>query len=97
MKAPNDYKAVPVGTENFKELRAQNGYYVDKTSFIKTVFTDLSPVLLFTRPRRFGKTLLISTFATFLNINKDDPQDTEETRRFFVNNSWEDFPLLLFL
>ncbi len=83
MKAPNDYKAVPVGTENFKELRAQNGYYVDKTSFIKTVFTDLSPVLLFTRPRRFGKTLLISTFATFLNINKDDPQDTEETRRLF--------------
>ncbi len=83
MKTVKDYKKVPVGTENFKELRTQNGYYVDKTSFIKTVFTDLSPVLLFTRPRRFGKTLLISTLATFLNINKDDPQDTEETRKLF--------------
>lgn len=83
MNTVKAYKEVPVGTENFKELRAYNGYYVDKTSFIKTVFTDLSPVLLFTRPRRFGKTLLISTIATFLNINKDDPQNTEATHKLF--------------
>ena len=50
------------GPKNFKELKDQNGYFVDKTEYIKTAFTDTDSVLLFKRPRRFGKNLLMTMF-----------------------------------
>ncbi|MGN1357616.1 MAG: AAA family ATPase, partial [Succinivibrionaceae bacterium] len=53
------FKQLPLGNEDFVSLRENDYYYVDKTSYLKAVFTDSSPVLLFTRPRRFGKTLLM--------------------------------------
>ena len=61
-------KQLPYGVENFVSLREKGYYYVDKTPYLKTVFTDSSSVLLFTRPRRFGKTLLMDMFDSFLSI-----------------------------
>ena len=65
---------LPTGKDDFTKLREQNCYFVDKTPYIKQVFgVDASDVLLFTRPRRFGKTLLISMFDSFLKINAEQP------------------------
>ena len=68
---------------SFEELIEDNGYFVDKTEFIKTVFTSSTKVLLFTRPRRFGKTLLMTMFETFLKINPDKPFDTTLQQKYF--------------
>lgn len=65
------FKVLPIGKDNFAELRDKNRYYVDKTSYLKQVFDiDGSDVLLFTRPRRFGKTLLLDMFKNFLKISE---------------------------
>jgi len=71
------------GPKNFKELKDQNGYFVDKTEYIKTAFTDTDSVLLFTRPRRFGKTLLMTMFESFLQINPEKPFDTSVQQKYF--------------
>ena len=52
-----------IGNDSFIDIITKGGYYVDKTSYIKKVFTNISPVILFTRPRRFGKTLLMDMEA----------------------------------
>ena len=51
---------LPMGIENFKEIRTGKYYYVDKTGLIKTLLEHFGKVNLFTRPRRFGKTLNMS-------------------------------------
>ena len=61
---------------SFEALIDAKGNFVDKTEYLKTVFTDSAKVLLFTRPRRFGKTLLMTMFESFLKINSDKPFDT---------------------
>ena len=48
---------LPVGIENFEEIRRNQYYYIDKTKLIEQLFDSLGKVSLFTRPRRFGKTL----------------------------------------
>ena len=50
-------KKLPVGIENFREFSTENFYYVDKTMFIKDLLLNWGKVNLFTRPRRFGKTI----------------------------------------
>ena len=68
-------KTISPSRESFEKLITNNNYYVDKTHLIKTVFkTEQSDVLLITRPRRFGKTLTMSTFYEFLRINPKDPK-----------------------
>ena len=74
---------LPTGKDNFPLLREGNCYFVDKTPYLKTVFTDQSAVLLFTRPRRFGKTLLISMFDSFLKINPEKPFDNSKQLELF--------------
>lgn len=64
-------KRLPVGIENFREIRQGNFYYVDKTSLIEQLLTDWSKVSLFTRPRRFGKSLNMSMLQTFFEIGAD--------------------------
>ena len=54
-----DRKMIPVGVSNFYDMRTMGYYYVDKTDFIKDLLSNVSAVTLFTRPRRFGKTLAI--------------------------------------
>ncbi|MBB5263971.1 hypothetical protein HNP82_001076 [Catenibacillus scindens] len=59
-------KRLPVGIENFEEIRTENFYYIDKTGMIKDLLTKWSKVNLFTRPRRFGKSLNMSMLKCFL-------------------------------
>ena len=78
------FLALPYGKDDFTKLREQNCYFVDKTPYIKQVFgVDASDVLLFTRPRRFGKTLLISMFDSFLKINPEKPFDNSKQLELF--------------
>ena len=73
-------KKINIGDESFSEYIQMNRYYVDKTLFIKEIFfEDASKVLLLTRPRRFGKTLTMSTFYEFLRINPSNPDNPEDT------------------
>lgn len=64
-------KKLPVGIENFEELRKENFYYVDKTGLIRDLLNNWRKVNLFTRPRRFGKTLNMSMFRSFFEIGAD--------------------------
>ncbi|WP_349763914.1 AAA family ATPase [Fusobacterium sp. SYSU M8D902] len=66
-------KKVPIAIEDFKEIIEQDYYYVDKTKFIEDILNDGAKVKLFCRPRRFGKTLNMSTLKYFFDIkNKDE-------------------------
>lgn len=62
---------LPIGIENFKEMRTEGYYYIDKTGLIKTLLENLGKVNLFTRPRRFGKTLNMSMLKYFLGKEND--------------------------
>ena len=62
---------LPVGIENFKEIRTEGFYYVDKTKLIKQLLEQWGKVNLFTRPRRFGKTLNMSMLQCFFEIGTD--------------------------
>jgi len=64
-------KPLPIGTDLFRKLRENNAYYVDKTSIIKEITTNASDVHLFTRPRRFGKTLTMSMLNEFFSVIGD--------------------------
>lgn len=61
-------------TENFDTLRQTGGYYVDKTVFLEKFLESPSDASLFTRPRRFGKTLLMSMLASFFDIARNSRQ-----------------------
>lgn len=64
-------KKLPVGVENFKDIRSEEFYYVDKTSMIRDLLNRWGMVNLFTRPRRFGKSLNMSMLQTFFEIGCD--------------------------
>ena len=64
-------KKLPVGIEDFKEIIEKDYYYVDKTAFISDLIAGGSKVHLFTRPRRFGKTLNMSMLRYFFEIGTD--------------------------
>lgn len=61
-------KKLPVGIENFEKIRTGNFYYVDKTGLIRDLLLNWGEVNLFTRPRRFGKSLNMSMLKAFLEI-----------------------------
>ncbi|MBQ6635890.1 MAG: AAA family ATPase [Lachnospiraceae bacterium] len=67
---------IPVGRENFDEIRKNRSYYIDKTEILYELVegTD-NEVTLFTRPRRFGKTLMLSMMESFFSIQKGDSSD----------------------
>ena len=71
-------RKIPIGIENFRELIKDNYFYVDKTKFIEEIFNDGAKVKLFTRPRRFGKTLNMSMLKYFFDI-----REKEENRKLF--------------
>ncbi len=62
---------LPVGIENFEEIRTNGYYFVDKTKFIEQLIQNKSKVFLFTRPRRFGKTLNMSMLKYFFEFGTD--------------------------
>ena len=66
-------KKLPIGLSDFKEIIEYDYYYFDKTKFIENILEDRSKVKLFTRPRRFGKTLNMSMLKYFFDVkNKDE-------------------------
>ena len=71
-------KRLAIGLSDFKELIEEDFYYFDKTNFIEEVIKDGAKVKLFTRPRRFGKTLNMSMLKYFFDIEK-----REENRKLF--------------
>ena len=71
-------KLIPDGISDFKTLIENNYYYVDKTPFISEVGKNVGKTLLFTRPRRFGKTLNMSMLKYFFDV-----KDAEENRKLF--------------
>ncbi len=64
-------KALPIGVEFFEDFKAKNYYYVDKTAFITEFLETKGIVNLFTRPRRFGKSLNVNMFKSFFEIGAD--------------------------
>ena len=73
-------KKLPIGISDFKEIIENNYYYFDKTKFIENILEDGSKVKLFTRPRRFGKTLNMSMLKYFFDI-----KNKGENRKLFEN------------
>ena len=72
--------AVPVGVENFERIIKDGYYYADKSLLIEKMLENRTPVTLFTRPRRFGKTLNMSMIKYFFDI-----ENKEENRKLFEN------------
>ena len=64
-------KKLPVGIEDFEEIRTEGFYYIDKTNLIEQLLDNWSKVTLFTRPRRFGKTLNMSMLRSFFELGTD--------------------------
>lgn len=64
-------KKLPIGIDSFEKIRTNDFYYVDKTLFIKELLENWGEVNLFTRPRRFGKTLNMSMLKSFFDIGSD--------------------------
>ena len=64
-------KKLPIGIENFVELQTEEFYYVDKTGLIRDLLNHWAKVNLFTRPRRFGKSLNMSMLKTFFELGTD--------------------------
>ncbi len=64
-------KKLPIGIENFEKLRKEDFYYVDKTGLIRDLLYNWGEVNLFTRPRRFGKSLNMSMLQTFFSVDSD--------------------------
>jgi len=75
-----DKKPLPIGIDDFKTIIEEDYYYVDKTKMIETLLDDGAKVTLFTRPRRFGKTLNMSMLNYFFNL-----KNKEENRKLFEN------------
>ena len=73
-------KAVPVGIEDFERIINEDYYYVDKTQLIEELLINRAPVTLFTRPRRFGKTLNMSMIKYFFDV-----KNKEENKKLFEN------------
>ena len=82
-------KKIPIAIEDFREVREQDYYYVDKTKFIEDILNDGSEVKLFCRPRRFGKTLNMSMLKYFFNIENKD-----ENRKLFNSLYIENSPMM---
>jgi hypothetical protein len=66
---------IGIGESDFKRLRIRENYYIDKTMYIKHIIDNESRMLLVTRPRRFGKTLNMSTLRYYFDINGKDTKD----------------------
>ncbi|MBQ9274290.1 MAG: AAA family ATPase, partial [Succinivibrio sp.] len=81
------------GREGFASIRIDGGIYIDKTSYLRDFFLRLpakpgeggaeSAVMLFTRPRRFGKTLTLSMLESFFALNYENPGDTGKAQKLF--------------
>ena len=79
-------KKLPIGIDNFEKIRENDYYYVDKTGMIKDLIMSGAEVTLFTRPRRFGKTLNMSMLKSFFSIDVPEEyliKDSESRQKIF--------------
>lgn len=83
-------KKIPIGIESFKELIEENYFYIDKTKFIEEIVNDGAKVKLFTRPRRFGKTLNMSMLKYFFDI-----RESEDNKKLFENLYIKNSPVFI--
>ena len=83
-------KLIPIAVENFKEIITKNYYYIDKTKLIEEILMDGAKVKLFTRPRRFGKTLNMSMLKYFFDI-----RGVEENKKLFKDLYIENSPYFI--
>ena len=79
-------KKIPIGVDNFKKIIIDNYFYIDKTKFIEEIFNDGAEVKLFTRPRRFGKTLNMSMLKNFFDI-KEAEENSKLFDDLYIKNS----------
>ena len=93
-----------MGIENFERIRRDGFYYVDKTRMIEDLLENMALVNLFTRPRRFGKTLNMSMLKYFFEIGNDNTLFDRKAlfeglkfqgKRNSATNTWESFQLFL--
>lgn len=80
-----DYKPLPVGVDNFEHLITRGYYFIDKTWFIKELLGKKGSVNLFTRPRRFGKTLNMSMLQYFFEDMRTDNGEKKDNAYLFEN------------
>lgn len=76
-------KKIGIGYENYKEFIDDDMYYIDKTLLIRDIIQSGGKVTLFTRPRRFGKTLALSTLRTFFELEYDRDGNVIDNRKYF--------------
>ncbi len=82
-------RKIPIGVDNFREIITESYYYADKTKFIEGIVNDGAKVKLFTRPRRFGKTLNMSMLKYFFDV-----ENKEENRKLFNGLYIENSPVI---
>ena len=81
---------LPVGIDSFEKIRRNNFYYIDKTKLIEQLVETGGEVTLFTRPRRFGKTLNMSMLKSFFEVGTDESLAyIFQAAKSFVTNIWE--------
>lgn len=88
----SEKKIPPIGVENFEEIRTEDYYYVDKTALIAELIRKRGKVNLFTRPRRFGKSLNMAMLKSFFRIGCDKTIFDgwlSPKRRRCARNIWE--------
>lgn len=79
-------RGLPIGTEDFGEIIEEGSLYIDKTVFIEEILKDNAKVKLFTRPRRFGKTLTLSMLRYFFDIENKD-KNRKLFSELYISNS----------
>ena len=87
-------KKLPIGIESFEDFSKENFYYIDKTMFIADLLHNGGKVNLFTRPRRFGKSLNLSMLKAFFEVGTDKTYLMDWLSRNkpnYVKNTWGNF------
>ena len=75
---------IAIGVEYYKKMIDKNAYYVDKTMMIRDLLDQTSSVNLFTRPRRFGKTLMLNMIRTFFEDERTYEGEKIDNSRYFA-------------
>ena len=82
-------KRIPIGIEFYKQMVEKDYYYVDKTLLIKDILDQGGQVTLFTRPRRFGKTLALTMLRTFFEAEMDRKGERKDNSHYLTGQrSW---------
>ena len=88
----NKPRYLPIGIQTFEELRVDNAVYVDKTSFVESLVRNGKPYFLI-RPRRFGKSLFLSTLRSYFEGRKDLFEGLAISK---TETEWKEYPVFYF-